>query len=549
MAYVAVSGGQEAIEESIRLLHCMRGSTFKELEVEAIEKKLGLLVDRVMSESGLYAPAYAALALKQAEGSIEEAVFLLRAYRSTLSRNYYTLPASGTEMRAVRRISAAFKDIQGGQILGATYDYTHRLIEFKQPSAVELCARRQCCLKEAKPVPVVKLPRVSEYLKAEGLIDSCEIDDMEPVDVTKNVLEFPADRSARLQTLTRADGGFIGGLAYSSIRGYGAVHPTVGELRCGYVELEVPYLFDETESICIGEILLTEVEGFIPEDDDKKLKLAVGYGAVLGRNENKAISMAVAVPGYQVPFGSRELPIGRGWGTGGIQLTLSLIGPRDVLKVIDQGSDDSVNAVNIKKFINLCSDVATTTDSTEATLIQTRHRIPEEPLRNDQLLVFQVPLPEPLRVIEPSEEATKLMHAEADYTGIWMQLYESIMKYGKVTIATEYPVTVEDRYVMNPSPIPKYDNPRLHESECLYLFGAGREKKIYAIPPHTKVVSLAFDDVPFEIEHMEGRRCRLCGAENVYFDELIDRETGAVSYQCSDTGYCSKRRLRKEADC
>ena len=233
MAYVAVSGGQEAIEESIRLLHCMRGSTFKELEVEAIEKKLGLLVDRVMSESGLYAPAYAALALKQAEGSIEEAVFLLRAYRSTLSRNYYTLPASGTEMRAVRRISAAFKDIQGGQILGATYDYTHRLIE------------------------------------------------------------FPADRSARLQTLTRADGGFIGGLAYSSIRGYGAVHPTVGELRCGYVELEVPYLFDETESICIGEILLTEVEGFIPEDDDKKLKLAVGYGAVLGRNENKAISMAV----------------------------------------------------------------------------------------------------------------------------------------------------------------------------------------------------------------------------------------------------------------
>ena len=195
------------------------------------------------------------------------------------------------------------------------------------------------------------------------------------------------------------------------------------------------------------------------------------------REIRRSILKAVAVPGYQVPFGSRELPIGRGWGTGGIQLTLSLIGPRDVLKVIDQGSDDSVNAVNIKKFINLCSDVATTTDSTEATLIQTRHRIPEEPLRNDQLLVFQVPLPEPLRVIEPSEEATKLMHAEADYTGIWLQLYESIMKYGKVTIATEYPVTVEDRYVMNPSPIPKYDNPRLHESECLYLFGAGARRK------------------------------------------------------------------------
>ena len=192
------------------------------------------------------------------------------------------------------------------------------------------------------------------------------------------------------------------------------------------------------------------------------------------REIRRSILKAVAVPGYQVPFGSRELPIGRGWGTGGIQLTLSLIGPRDVLKVIDQGSDDSVNAVNIKKFINLCSDVATTTDSTEATLIQTRHRIPEEPLRNDQLLVFQVPLPEPLRVIEPSEEATKLMHAEADYTGIWLQLYESIMKYGKVTIATEYPVTVEDRYVMNPSPIPKYDNPRLNA--CIYSEQGARRK-------------------------------------------------------------------------
>ncbi|CAK7044138.1 carbon-phosphorus lyase complex subunit PhnI [Phascolarctobacterium sp.] len=293
MAYVAVSGGQEAIEESIRLLHCLRGSTFKELDIEAIEKKLSLLVDRVMSEAGLYAPVYAALALKQAEGSIEEAVFLLRAYRSTLSRNYYTLPASGADMRAVRRISAAFKDIQGGQILGATYDYTHRLIEFKQPAAVELCAQRQARLEAARPVPVAKLPRVSDYLKQEGLIDTPAAAEDEPVDVTKNVLEFPCERSARLQTLARADGGFVGGLAYSSIRGYGAVHPTVGELRCGYVELEVPYLFDENETICIGEILLTEVEGFIPEDDDKKLKLAVGYGAVFGRNENKAIAMAV----------------------------------------------------------------------------------------------------------------------------------------------------------------------------------------------------------------------------------------------------------------
>ena len=198
------------------------------------------------------------------------------------------------------------------------------------------------------------------------------------------------------------------------------------------------------------------------------------------REIRRCILKAVAIPGYQVPFGSRELPIGRGWGTGGIQLTLSLIGPSDILKVIDQGSDDSVNAVNIKKFVKLCTDAETTESAREATLIQSRHRIPETPLRNDQILVFQVPIPEPLRIVEPKEEVTKKMHAEMDYAPIWLQLYESIVKYGKVTIPTEYPCTVENRYIMNPSPIPKFDNPKLHQSECLYLFGAGREKKIYA---------------------------------------------------------------------
>lgn len=218
------------------------------------------------------------------------------------------------------------------------------------------------------------------------------------------------------------------------------------------------------------------------------------------REIRRCILKAVAIPGYQVPFGSRELPIGRGWGTGGIQLTLSLIGPSDILKVIDQGSDDSVNAVNIKKFVKLCTDAETTESAREATLIQSRHRIPETPLRNDQILVFQVPIPEPLRIVEPKEEVTKKMHAEMDYAPIWLQLYESIVKYGKVTIPTEYPCTVENRYIMNPSPIPKFDNPKLHQSECLYLFGAGREKKIYAIPPYTNVESLAFDDVPLNVK-------------------------------------------------
>ena len=130
MAYVAVSGGKEAIEESIKLLKYHRSGTEKDLDLEAIEKNMSLLIDRVMSEAGLYSPSYAALALKQCEGCIEEAVFLLRAYRSTLMRNYYTFPVQGKDMRIIRRISAAFKDIKGGQILGPTYDYTHRLIEF-----------------------------------------------------------------------------------------------------------------------------------------------------------------------------------------------------------------------------------------------------------------------------------------------------------------------------------------------------------------------------------------------------------------------------------
>ncbi len=260
------------------------------------------------------------------------------------------------------------------------------------------------------------------------------------------------------------------------------------------------------------------------------------------REIRRATLKAVAIPGYQVPFGSRELPIGRGWGTGGIQLTLSLIGPDDVLKVIDQGSDDSVNAVNIKKFVGLCTDVQTTTCTADATLIQTRHRIPETELTDKQILVLQVPIPEPLRIVEAREEVTKTMHAEKDYAPIWLELYESLIKYKKVTISSEYPCMVAGRYMMNPSPIPKFDNPKLHKAQCLYLFGAGREKKIYAIPPHTEVISLAFEDVPFERESFKGKKCRMCGSENTYLDEIFDHRTGERVYQCSDTSYCQEVR-------
>lgn len=256
----------------------------------------------------------------------------------------------------------------------------------------------------------------------------------------------------------------------------------------------------------------------------------------------RSLLKAVAIPGYQVPFGSRELPIGRGWGTGGIQITLSIIGKEDVLKVIDQGSDDSVNAVNIKKFVSACTGVEITTDSEAASIIQTRHRIPEIPLKKEQILVLQVPTPEPLRIVEPREAVTKKMHAEGEYSPMWLTLYEDLLRCGKIGISSEYPVLVEDRYIMNPSPIPRYDTPKLNDSDCLYLFGAGREKKIYAIPPHTKVMPLEFDDIPFETENFTSKHCHLCGAEGVYLDELTDEKTGEKYYECSDTGYCAKRR-------
>lgn len=295
MAYVAVSGGEEAIEASIRLLEYYRSGTEKDLDLEVIEEKMSLLVDRVMSEAGLYDKRYAALALKQCEGSTDEAVFLLRAYRSTLKRSYDSMVADTRNMRLSRRISAAFKDIPGGQILGATYDYTHRLMNFdlQQEDAPSLCRKLQQEIEEQEPVELSPCGRVSDELKEEGLIDRFAPDETEPFDVTQNLLEFPAPRSARLQTLSRADTGFISGLAYSVLRGFGQVHPTVGELRSGYVEIEVPYLEDPAQSLWIGEILLTEVEVFNKADDKNQLKLACGYGAVMGRNESKAIAMAV----------------------------------------------------------------------------------------------------------------------------------------------------------------------------------------------------------------------------------------------------------------
>lgn len=254
----------------------------------------------------------------------------------------------------------------------------------------------------------------------------------------------------------------------------------------------------------------------------------------------RAILKAVAIPGYQVPFGGREMPLPYGWGTGGIQVTAAVIGREDVLKVIDQGSDDTTNAVNIRRFFRRTTGVATTEKTTEATLIQTRHRIPETPLKPGQTIVYQVPIPEPLRWLEPSEEQTRKLHAMADYGLMSVKLYEDIARMGKIATSYDYPVVVNGRYLMRPSPIPKFDNPKMHQSPALQLFGAGREKRIYAIPPYTSVKSLDFEDHPFEIERWE-QCCSLCGSRDSFLDEIIIDDQGARDYVCSDTDYCRER--------
>ncbi len=264
------------------------------------------------------------------------------------------------------------------------------------------------------------------------------------------------------------------------------------------------------------------------------------------REIRRKILKAVAIPGYQVPFGSRELPVARGWGTGGIQITLSLIGTGDILKVIDQGSDDSVNAINIKKFIRAVTGVKTTMDTEEATIIQTRHRIPEETLTERQILILQVPYPEALRVVEPSEMETRRMHAEADYSRMWLYLYEDIVDFGEIRIGARYPVVVNGRYIMDPSPIPRWDIPKLHMAEALFLFGAGREKRIYAVPPFTSVEPLEFEDYKFRVEDFRGATCSRCGSSDTFLDEIIDSATGDRLYLCSDTGYCEKVTKRRK---
>jgi alpha-D-ribose 1-methylphosphonate 5-phosphate C-P lyase len=254
----------------------------------------------------------------------------------------------------------------------------------------------------------------------------------------------------------------------------------------------------------------------------------------------RAILKAVALPGHQVPFGSREMPLAYGWGTGGIQVTAAVIGPHDVLKVIDQGSDDTTNAVNIRQFFRRTTGVATTERTAEATLIQTRHRIPERPLTEAQVLVYQVPQPEPLYKLEPRRAETLKLHGAQEYGLVNVKLYEDVAHWGRIDASYDHPVRVNGHYVMSPSPIPSFDNPKMHQSPALQLFGAGREKRIYAIPPYTDVVSLDFDDHPFSVPRQD-HACALCGCTESFLDEVLMAD-GQRLWTCSDSDWCRERR-------
>jgi len=292
--YVAVKGGETAILNSYRLLaEQRRGDTaWPELSVQQIQGQLKLAVDRVMAEGSLYDPGLAALAIKQASGDLVEAIFLLRAYRTTLPRLGSTAPLDTARMRLDRRISATFKDLPGGQVLGATHDYTQRLLDFTLLAHADHDPVQPTADTPA-PAPV---PRVVDLLNQEGLIERRERPpgDPAPVDLTREPLRFPAARATRLQNLARGDEGFLLAMAYSTQRGYSHTHPFVGEVRLGLAAVEV--VPEELGfAIDIGDIELTECEmvNQFAGSKTEPPQFTRGYGLAFGHNERKAMAMSL----------------------------------------------------------------------------------------------------------------------------------------------------------------------------------------------------------------------------------------------------------------
>ena len=297
--YVAVKGGEQAILSSYQLLDRQRrgDQTVPELSIAQIRQQMKLAVDRVMTEGSVFDPELAALAIKQACGDLVEAIFLLRAYRATLPRLGSTKPIDTSKMILDRRISATFKDLPGGQVLGPTYDYTQRLLDFsllERNDDVPLAVATQAT--DPTITPTTEVPRVIDLLNQEGLIEThlAPENDVSPFDLTRHPVRFPADRSTRLQNLARGDEGFLLAMAYSTQRGYANSHPFVGEIRLGSVAIElVP---DELGfAISIGDIEITECQ-MINQFAGSKTEppqFTRGYGLAFGHSERKAMAMSL----------------------------------------------------------------------------------------------------------------------------------------------------------------------------------------------------------------------------------------------------------------
>lgn len=277
---------------------------------------------------------------------------------------------------------------------------------------------------------------------------------------------------------------------------------------------------------------------------------ATSYGfldASAKRELRRKMLKAIAVPGCQMPYASREVPMARGWGTGGLQVTLTLVNPASTIKVIDQGADDGVNAASIRRFISRVSGAGETWDTLEASIIQSRHRVPEETMREDQILVLQVPNPEPLRGVEPNMSIARQMHADADYGRLWLTLYEQLVRKGRIMQGAAYPSLVNGRHVMTPSPIPRWDVPKLNMAKHLTFLSAGREKRLHAVPPFTRVEPLVFSDRPYRVEDHQDLVCRRSGIAGYFMNE-IPQDDGSSSFEVSDSNLGIKAIRRAEGE-
>ncbi|WP_340101483.1 carbon-phosphorus lyase complex subunit PhnI [Salinibaculum salinum] len=292
MGYVAVTAGEEIIERAEQLFEKQRVNEDEELAVDQIEGQLGRLTGQAMSEGGLYAPRLAALAVKQAQGDTVEAAFLLRAYRSTLERYDETATVEPSEMIASRRVSPAFKDVPGGQILGATKDYTQRLLDFDLLDGHTSDPTADWDLDDEGDPEA--LTNVTELLREEGLLhepDETTVD--EPTDTTRESVTHPPARDAVLQELARGETGAVTALGYSALRGYGQVHPTLAEVRVGRLPVWIDHPYTD-EEVTVTHTAVTESEAVVPVYEKRtEPQFAFGYGLTFGRNERKAIGMTV----------------------------------------------------------------------------------------------------------------------------------------------------------------------------------------------------------------------------------------------------------------